>query len=369
MSQQLRVSTRDSRVAFQPITNIKNIPSIVRKGTLNAVCNRIETASAANEGRMPHKYMAKLIAELQSDKATSWITKDMIKGRCRRRLIAKKLKQKQTSESAATIGLLALSKNKHDNIIAPVLQDTATSVPRNKGGRPKGSTVEDGQERKNKQERVTNIAAIEYAKKCEQYHKKGKICPKGTLVKVIEDAKIEVGVTNADLTTICESTIRSRVKRQKLEPVVPRGGLVTPMLSIEPLLVMFCAKLASARRPIGPAGFIELANGLIKGTEVEKQTIAFKAKHCGGDPKATSANVGKKYYQGFMKRNRHLLRSKRGESFANDRSEWSTYTNFKHMYAHTYEELVESGNAIKLSHPVYLIKRGMKLRRRLRHMA
>lgn len=186
MSQQLRVSTRDSRVALQPITNIKNIPSIVRKGTLNAVCNRIETTSATNEGRMPNKYMAKLIAELQSDKATSWITTDMIKGCCRCRLIAKKLKQKQTSESAATIGLLALSKNKHDNIIAPVLQDTATSAPCNKGGWPKGSTVEDGQERKNKQERVTNIAAIEYTKKCEQYHKKGRFVQKVLLLRSLK---------------------------------------------------------------------------------------------------------------------------------------------------------------------------------------
>ena len=87
-------------------------------------------------------------------------------------------------------------------------------------------------------------------------------------------------------------------------------------------------------------------------------TIAFKAKFCGGDADADSAKLGPKYYEDFMKRNKYLLRNKRGEKFAKDRAEWSTYTNFKHMYDHTYEELVASGNAIKLDEPGWFDEAG-----------
>jgi hypothetical protein len=98
-----------------------------------------------------------------------------------------------------------------------------------------------------KQVRVTAIAAVEFAKLKKQPTERGKL-PKGSLDHVIRAAKAEVGVLESDHMIISKETILSRIKRQKLEPLVCRGGLVTPMLKVEPILVMMCAKLASAQQ-------------------------------------------------------------------------------------------------------------------------
>ena len=46
--------------------------------------------------------------------------------------------------------------------------------------------------------------------------------------------------------------------------------------------------------------------------------------------------LGRGYWQGFMARNGREVESKRGEKFAADRDNWSTYQNFDSMYKHCY---------------------------------
>ena len=51
------------------------------------------------------------------------------------------------------------------------------------------------------------------------------------------------------------------------------------------------------------------------------------------------------YWHGFWKRNGNLLECKRGQKYATDRDNWTTYRNFKDMYSHVYNEMVDAGVA------------------------
>ena len=68
--------------------------------------------------------------------------------------------------------------------------------------------------------------------------------------------------------------------------------------------------------------------------------------------------LGTGYWNRFMRRHRHIIRSKRSEKFEAKRAEWCTYENFSEMYAHIYEAMVEHGIASKCSTKVKLDKRG-----------
>jgi regulation of enolase protein 1 (concanavalin A-like superfamily) len=57
-------------------------------------------------------------------------------------------------------------------------------------------------------------------------------------------------------------------------------------------------------------------------------------------------------YYCFLKRNGHALVSKRGEKFAANRSDWSTYENFATMYDGVYDEMVAAGVAKRLDEKV-----------------
>ena len=126
------------------------------------------------------------------------------------------------------------------------------------------------------------------------------------------------------------------------------------MAHLEPVLVELCIQLGCARQPLKCKNFIPLANSLIKGALTEKEIIQFKAHYSHGDKNAESAQLGKGYYRGFMKRNEHRLMSKRGVKFASNRSEWSTYQNFRIMYDGVYDEMVAAGVAEHLNEKVWM---------------
>ncbi len=54
-----------------------------------------------------------------------------------------------------------------------------------------------------------------------------------------------------------------------------------------------------------------------------------------------------------MKRNRNMLVSRRGQKYALDCQNWTTYANFKNMCDHTLEEMCTAGVALKLEVPTW----------------
>ena len=59
-----------------------------------------------------------------------------------------------------------------------------------------------------------------------------------------------------------------------------------------------------------------------------------------------------------MKRNGHLIKSKKAVKFDPKRADWCTYQNFQTMYKEVYNEMVKGGIAVKLPSNVFLNKKG-----------
>ena len=55
-----------------------------------------------------------------------------------------------------------------------------------------------------------------------------------------------------------------------------------------------------------------------------------------------------------MKRCGHQIQSKRGATYALDRSTWSTHCNFDNMYSHIYREMEDECLATRLEEPVWM---------------
>ena len=48
--------------------------------------------------------------------------------------------------------------------------------------------------------------------------------------------------------------------------------------------------------------------------------------------------LGSTYWNGFMRRHQHIIKSKPAVKFEAKRAEWCTYENFSKMYDNIYEE-------------------------------
>ena len=81
----------------------------------------------------------------------------------------------------------------------------------------------------------------------------------------------------------------------------------------------------------------------------------------GGGSSNDTGTFGVKYWRGFMKRNKHLIVSRRGQKYELDRHNWTTYKNFRNMYKHTYREMVEAGVAEQLPQPIWMDRNGKQV--------
>jgi hypothetical protein len=210
----------------------------------------------------------------------------------------------------------------------PPDENTGPPRKRQKGGRPKGTTVKSSQAEYDIYQKVCAEAARDFQNALDEVAKTGKCrTKKGLLDQIIQDVKKRHNVEHFE---IPPATVRKRILCKNLAP--PHRGLVSPMEKIKPMLVELCIRLGRARQPLKCKDFLPLVNSIIKGSLTEKEGIEFKARYSHGDENAESAGLGLGYHYGFLKRNEHRLVSKLGEKFAANRAEWSTYENFEKMY-------------------------------------
>jgi len=78
---------------------------------------------------------------------------------------------------------------------------------------------------------------------------------------------------------------------------------------------------------------INLVNMLIEGTKYEQAVHEFQGKYCSKTMKKemTKGKEGKKYWKSFMKWHKGELSTKRGEKYAGNQTDWSTYSKFEDM--------------------------------------
>lgn len=159
--------------------------------------------------------------------------------------------KKKHKTSATTISDLtpALDAHAAEASLSPMTmsnnlpQDDA-DPPKNrqKGGRPKGSTLKSSQAEQENYQKACAEAARDFQNLSTNKRVGERRLKKGTLIQVIEDAKKR---HNVEHLKIPKETIKSRIKQGSLVP--NHRGLVSPMEQIEPLLVKLCILLGHAR--------------------------------------------------------------------------------------------------------------------------
>ena len=304
------------------LSKLSMAASEARNATMASIAELVDDAAAKNGGRVPKGFIPKVIQQfsivapgLNRDKI-NYYRKEYEKKRKRGALHGGS--DIVTPESSALAGLpqndergatngSALVVVTPESLMASSLpQDDDTGPPRKrqKGGRPKGTTVKSSQAEYDIYQKVCAEAARDFQNALDEVAKTGKCrTKKGLLDQIIQDVKKRHNVEHFE---IPPATVRKRILRKNLAP--PHRGLVSPMEKIEPMLVELCIRLGRARQPLKCKDFLPLVNSIIKGSLTEKEVIEFKARYSHGDENAESAGLGLGYYYGFLKRNGHRRR-------------------------------------------------------------
>jgi hypothetical protein len=229
-------------------------------------------------------------------------------------------------------------------------ENYVTPPSRNIGGRAIGTTIAAKQAALTTTEALTTKAAMLYFEERQKANHMNKKVAPGTLEKILNDVETEGGLMEG---TIKKRTVISRVQRNNVAGCQPQS--TSPLKAVEPIVVQYCERLAEMGAPLTRDQVIDLANGLIKGTEHEHALHCFKNMRGLLSPQEKENNqalVRSSWYQSFMERNKNRL--KRSKGFVKDvnRHTWCTVENFEGMYDRTYMAMVKSGIAELLEEEV-----------------
>ena len=141
------------------------------------------------------------------------------------------------------------------------------------------------------------------------------------------------------------------------------SGNKSPLLPVENEFVSLILCMSKIKRALTVSEGLRLINELIDGTEIQQQLIAWKIKrkiYCHNE--IDLGRVGTSYWRGFLNRNSSQIKSKVARKFAFDRSNWTTYLNFRDMYLHIKDVMInDSKIAEKLPEPIWVDRYGKKL--------
>jgi len=162
-----------------------------------------------------------------------------------------------------------------------------------------------------------------------------------------------------DTVTLNQKTVLQRIFRKQtfVSHEQRKGGHVSPLSPIEPYLCDMLIILSKLRHALTPKESIMLINALIDGTPHQIALIEWKQKYAYFGDADKLGEVGPGYFRQFMKRIEELV-SARGHKYELDRSNWTTYQNFRQMYSCIEDALIECGVAIKLDKPVWMDSKG-----------
>jgi hypothetical protein len=212
------------------------------------------------------------------------------------------------------------------------------------GGRPRGSTAAYSLELRKRIEAATRESVSLLSDLQREMKRQGRRLSKGVIEDTISQCAARHNLPpSVELKT---GTIKQRLKRQSTKGT---PGQSSPMESIEPYIVSIIIQLSNMRIPITVSQGLQLCNSIIKGTKYKEVVNQFKSKTC----RSVTAELGRGYWRGFLKRNKHLISSKKGVKFDTKRAEWCTYLNMKEMYDEVYTSLVNCGLAVKHDTPMW----------------
>jgi hypothetical protein len=156
-----------------------------------------------------------------------------------------------------------------------------------------------------------------------------------------------------------KSLVRQRIQKNRIV-CLKHSGTPTPIAPVESYIVGVIQSMSRLRQPLNVSQGLSLANSLIEGTQWEDIAIEFKKKR-GWNPFTSDGEkkqvLGRAWYRGFWKRNKHLLERKKGQKFAREQAEWSIYRNFVQMYDKVYDAMVTANVARMLEEPIWVNER------------
>jgi hypothetical protein len=321
---------------------------------LNIVARKVEVAKANNGGVLKYRAMTDIVNSMKP--TLPWLTTGMLRNHVNK-LNKEKLKRdpaRPTVEDVA--GATANNGGESTSTLSALTLDTGgnsdsamgatSSNDDNVGGRPKGSSADSKRDLKRRERLAMLEATRQYQDKLMKKRKSDGSNTRlkhGTLATIIEKAKALYNVV--ENSTINPSTIRSRCKRNHINPVVAQGT-TSPMAAVEPYLIAVILQLARMRCPINATMGLHLANSMIEGTDIAKAIMAMREKrkkqrtltmqessssasssstttltaantnnqHRAGEEQPTEDKtkmlLGTGYWNRFMRRHRHIIRSK-----------------------------------------------------------
>ena len=101
-------------------------------------------------------------------------------------------------------------------------------------------------------------------------------------------------------------------------------------------------------------------NSSIAKTDLQDNVKKFQQSRKLHNKEFDYGKVGSGWQHGFLRRNGDKFVTKRGEKFAVDRSDWTTFKNMEQMYDIIYDEMVAAKVAEKLPQPIYCDREGNK---------
>ena len=225
---------------------------------------------------------------------------------------------------------------------------------RSNAGRPKGSTNKKKKSETMKEAEVKYRITCRYLLEVQNNIYPNYVPKKQIFERVFKEEKHQFRLKKSF--KFPYNTAISRIKRNSLNA----DGTFSPLYFIEDQIVQLCIVMSKLKSSLSVSEGLSLVNELIENTPIQQSLIDWKKLHntYHKDP-SDLGKVGHNYWLNFIRRKGHLIRSKSGKKYAIDRSNFTTYLNFRDMYDHIEDVLVNDYKvARKFDVPVWMNSEG-----------
>lgn len=250
-----------------------------RDGSADNFCNRLRAINAINEAilelkaveqgphkRIPRGTMERVLEELRVNAGVT-VSRDYLYYR-KCKLDAGPVLSITVPTDHATVSRLSVSDS-----YASSSDDVISTKAR---GRPVGTTLKAKVAKRKARSACVNEITKEYLKQLDVAKKKKRTSP-GFLTELIDNKWEEHGLNEYDgcqHSRVIKETIRNRANTCK-DPFALHRGTSSPLALIEEAICEILIQMGRIRQPLSVTESINLANSLIKGSEISNTLIEF----------------------------------------------------------------------------------------------
>jgi hypothetical protein len=148
--------------------------------------------------------------------------------------------------------------------------------PRNKGGRPKGTTDANKESQKRAKISATNFVVVKYSEAQRLAKANNITVDRGLRASLVKEAKELFNVEDENF-GVSKQLIQNRIDRGNL--LVEHRGVVAPLAAVEVSLITYILSAARIGAPLAVGEVIQLMDSLIRGTVWERLYVEYKKQH------------------------------------------------------------------------------------------